>query len=863
MDEFGRTHLRTYNPPRRVTYFVNLLTVAVNGQSDDGYDWEFGKGRWADDPLANRMLACPRSSSKKLEAFVGDKLLTRILMSGARVAVPTCLAFVYQPNKKYPPAPIVPVVWDDLGDIDWGEVERDVAAALPSFGRKTSQVVVKPSGPLWYGCRGVSFQPLEAAAIVAAVKALSAVIHPGDAILVDEFCATVPAQDVLRAKEVPLRAALDPGYATETRGGQAVDIIKAEQQLHSAASAAQTPRDKAALARREKLASIARTQLKVRMQFRVRVIVHRLKTGEPAVGKFVCAVGPGDEPLHGSNSIPQTLALTLQQWGFTKAGATEVRELIAADARASFRALDRYEQRLTPAERGGPRAATDMIGIDVLLSQRDGVIVPIVIEVNDHDCVHHSIVLEMMDPAERGEAMREYTRTMLYKAQRFSRIGAVLVAVGAGGSSKAFIWQALREERYHVVIVDHDADHFGQHIADAFVHVPEMEDHAHDERNAGIIVAALAAQGYTADTIDGCLTYWEDCSPLASRVCSLLGVPGNSVAAHTIAKSKYATHEFLAAKEEDFVLTVPSLRVGSLAEIRAAKKNKFRMPALLKLEYGSSGVGVLLVESWEEAEAEFTRLTTELASEADHAGCGLSFGAGPSMVLMEYVGGSEHQIDILMHDGAPIFHAISDYSPTKIPYFSELAITMPTRLHPQRERTLVYCTAWLLRKMGLNTGAFNVGFKFTKRGPRLIEVNARMGGFCLQDWIKRIYGVDMAKCAATLACGSVPAGLTQPAPSTTIVGVMLYASDAAEQLKSGALDTLERLHSSSNVIFNRFEDHIPDKEDAEEFEEPLANLACEGDTFESARDRLVAILGCMNIMKAGDTELDWYIDSLC
>lgn len=49
------------------------------------------------------------------------------------------------------------------------------------------------------------------------------------------------------------------------------------------------------------------------------------------------------------------------------------------------------------------------------------------------------------------------------------------------------------------------------------------------------------------------------------------------------------------------------------------------------------------------------------------------------------------------------------------------------------------------------------GLKLTGAGPRLIEINPRMGGFYLRDWILELYGVDLLLAAAMVACGLRPA----------------------------------------------------------------------------------------------------------
>lgn len=50
------------------------------------------------------------------------------------------------------------------------------------------------------------------------------------------------------------------------------------------------------------------------------------------------------------------------------------------------------------------------------------------------------------------------------------------------------------------------------------------------------------------------------------------------------------------------------------------------MPAVLKLEYGSSACGVVLVATKEDALAKFRQIRAELSSEGDHGGVGLGFG---------------------------------------------------------------------------------------------------------------------------------------------------------------------------------------------------------------------------------------------
>lgn len=54
---------------------------------------------------------------------------------------------------------------------------------------------------------------------------------------------------------------------------------------------------------------------------------------------------------------------------------------------------------------------------------------------------------------------------------------------------------------------------------------------------------------------------------------------------------------------------------------------------------------------------------------------------------------------------------------------------------------------------GLLDGVFNVEFKLIRVGLRFIEINSRMGGFYLRDWILEFYGVDLFLAVVMVVCG--------------------------------------------------------------------------------------------------------------
>lgn len=102
------------------------------------------------------------------------------------------------------------------------------------------------------------------------------------------------------------------------------------------------------------------------------------------------------------------------------------------------------------------------------------------------------------------------------------------------------------------------------------------------------------------------------------------------------------------------------------------------LPAIMKLEYGSSAFGVKLVRTFEEALEHVEFVQETLRTEADHPGIGL--GHGNKLLLMRQLLGTEHDVDLVMFEGELMAAFISDNGPTRKPLCNETASAMPSVL---------------------------------------------------------------------------------------------------------------------------------------------------------------------------------------
>ncbi|XP_015444399.1 carnosine synthase 1 isoform X4 [Pteropus alecto] len=388
-------------------------------------------------------------------------------------------------------------------------------------------------------------------------------------------------------------------------------------------------------------------------------------------------------------------------------------------------------------------------------------------------------------------------------------------------------------------LVESDPNHFASQLVQTFIHF-DVTEHRKDEENARLLAELVRARGLQ---LDGCFSYWDDCLVLTALLCQELGLPCSPPAAMRLAKQKSRTQLHLLCRQgppwpSPSLHAVPCCSLESEADVERAVR-QVPLPGVMKLEFGAGAVGVRLVEDAPQCHEHFSRIVRDLQGEADHPGIGL--GWGNAMLLMEFVEGTEHDVDLVVFGGQLLAAFVSDNGPTRLPGFTETAACMPTGLAPEQEAQLVQAAFRCCLGCGLLDGVFNVELKLTRAGPRLIEINPRMGGFYLRDWILELYGVDLLLAAAMVACRLRPALPAHARARGHLVGVMCLVSQHLQVLSSTASqEALQALHDGGLLRFNVFlsleEALVPS-----EYEEPYCNVACAGSSPAEARLRLLGL----------------------
>jgi biotin carboxylase len=352
-----------------------------------------------------------------------------------------------------------------------------------------------------------------------------------------------------------------------------------------------------------------------------------------------------------------------------------------------------------------------------------------------------------------------------------------VVVVGAGYQGKRRCYDRLAAIGAHLVIVD-EPGHWSQVLTGeiagtTWLAAPITGD---PDVDAEAILAALRRSGVRAD---GVLTFWENSVCETARVAAALGLPGNPPEAVDAARSKIRTRELSAR------LGLPSpraQRVRSLDELFAAAVD-VGFPAVVKPEFGASAIGCVRIDDFESLSGVYQLVRAVVSPEEDSI-----FRAGSDLLLEQYLDGVEFDVDLVLQDGECVFSSVSQNWPTAEPSFQETGLHLPPDHSKKAVRGLVELCVRMVRAFGFRRGVLHVEGKCTSHGPRVIEVNARMGGGRIHQMVEAVWGVDLIE-AQLRSCLGLPQTLKPSRkPRCAVVNAIVHAP------ATGRLDGLSFPH---------------------------------------------------------------------
>ncbi len=312
--------------------------------------------------------------------------------------------------------------------------------------------------------------------------------------------------------------------------------------------------------------------------------------------------------------------------------------------------------------------------------------------------------------------------------------GRKVLVVGAGYPGKRAAYRRMTALGARVWVVD-EPGHWSESLAaegvvEGWVEAPVLGE---PDIDAAAVLAAVKSAGIEPD---GVLTFWEDSVSVAARVADRLGLPGNPPDAVDAARSKVRTRELSTRLG---LPTPKAQRVRSLDELFAAAL-VIGFPAVVKPEFGAAAMGCVRVDDLDSLPNIYTIVRRVVDPDHDTI-----FRSGNDLLLEQYLDGVEFDIDLVMDHGSCVFSSVSQNWPTAEPSFQETGLHCPPDFDSRQVKRLVDLAIRTAQAFELNRGVLHIEGKCTTNGPRIVEVNARMGGTRIHEIVEAVWGVDLVE----------------------------------------------------------------------------------------------------------------------
>ncbi|MER9521870.1 ATP-grasp domain-containing protein, partial [Mesorhizobium sp. M0614] len=176
-------------------------------------------------------------------------------------------------------------------------------------------------------------------------------------------------------------------------------------------------------------------------------------------------------------------------------------------------------------------------------------------------------------------------------------------------------------------------------------------------------------------------------------------------------------------------IPIPAYRLATNATDVDSAAAEIGFPVIVKPAVGNGSYGVRLC-----------RDVDELAEHTTYLLGGKHIWRSAPRILVEEFAQGPHCGPAIMGNEIIEMCAV-DFSPP--PHFVIRQCTYPARLSDDEHKRIADISLSSLRALGLGWGPTNIEFRWTKRGPVVIEVNPRLGGMPDPQLVQLAYGIDL------------------------------------------------------------------------------------------------------------------------
>lgn len=301
---------------------------------------------------------------------------------------------------------------------------------------------------------------------------------------------------------------------------------------------------------------------------------------------------------------------------------------------------------------------------------------------------------------------------------------------------REYLLQSISGE-FRVHLIATRSPTWEQRYIDGFTVVADLAD------TEELVRAALRAD--EQNSLAGVVCWDETWIAQTARVAAALGLPG-SLEVVERCRDKHLTRAALAAGK----VPQPLSRLVSGSDEALAAADAIGYPVVLKPRALAGGFGVVKAESPSQLR-EFIGFTDASGLMAPDMPSHTH-----SVLVEEYAPGPEISVDSVVHRGAVTPICLARKEVGFAPYFEETGHVVDPFDPLWSDEALMDVVTRTHTALGFTDGVTHTEIKLTPEGPKIIEVNARIGGGLIPFLNLLGGGADIGLAAAAVACGQRP-----------------------------------------------------------------------------------------------------------
>lgn len=298
----------------------------------------------------------------------------------------------------------------------------------------------------------------------------------------------------------------------------------------------------------------------------------------------------------------------------------------------------------------------------------------------------------------------------------------------AGGVYQLPLIHACKRRGLSTVVFDGSPDAPGLTVADRGEVVDISDADA-------VIRAARAVSPMAVASITSEVTVRTTAAAAAA-----LGLPGLPLAVAEAATDKVIMRQRFQAAG----MPVPSFAQARSRDEASAAAARIGYPVIVKPVDSSGSRGVRRVES-----------AHDLGSACELA---IANSKSRTMIVEEFIDGLECTVETFSYRGETAVLGTSDKKHLPFPVCVSVDLTYPPALSAETRVAVEHAAMRAVKAIGLESGPGHIEVMVTDRGPVVIEIAARGGGYRIfSEILPLISGVDPVECVLDLALGQPPA----------------------------------------------------------------------------------------------------------